>query len=85
LRDASASDAVADAAEAGKGAIGGYQKSVSGKFLHLNDPADITKAFSEPRTLFAKCRCWRDRIHPLRDSAGAPPNLTEKTTEHNKY
>jgi hypothetical protein len=40
---ASASDAVADAAEARKGAIDGYQKSVAGKFLHLNDPADITK------------------------------------------
>ena len=40
---ASASDAVADAAEARKGAIDGYQKSVAGKFLKLNDPADITK------------------------------------------
>ena len=40
---ASASDAVADAAEARKGAIDGYQKSIAGKFLKLNDPADITK------------------------------------------
>ena len=43
---ASASDAVADATEARKGAIDGYQKSVAGKFLKLNDPADITKTIS---------------------------------------
>ena len=43
---ASASDAVADAAEARKGAIDGYQKSVAGKFLKLDDPADITKTVS---------------------------------------
>jgi hypothetical protein len=43
---ASASDAVAEAAEARKGAIDGYQKSAAGKFLKLNDPADITKTIS---------------------------------------
>ena len=40
---ASASDAVADAAEARKGAIDGYQKSVAGKFLGLTAPEDVTK------------------------------------------
>jgi hypothetical protein len=40
---ASASDAVADAAEARKGAIDAYQKSAAGKFLNLTAPEDITK------------------------------------------
>jgi Inorganic Pyrophosphatase len=40
---ASASDAVAEAAEARKGAIDGYQKSVAGKFLGLTAPEDVTK------------------------------------------
>ena len=70
---AKASDPVADAAEARRGAIDGYQKSVAGKFLGLTAPKDVTRTISG---IFGTKTAVRD-MTALAQKAAADPEARD--------
>ena len=79
-----ASEAVGEAATARKQAIDGYQKSVAGKFLGLEHPADVTRTIGgmlDSKNAVAQITALSKRIAASPDNADAVQGLRKAVAD----